>query len=309
MSPAGAPARAASASAPGRLELSGRDGGPRLSLALDRRALSRVEPIAAGLEVESKESLTKASARDVGELVERSPGSLAAQALALLGAPSGLRVVTEWKLPAGSGIHGAAALALATTAAVSRALGQERGASELIAVAREVGVRAGRVDEHGLHAALWGGVVLTRGDGGALEGERLDLDPGRIDESLMVVDAGETPDAGTGGGAGHAGEGGAGGLTGRIVEALGSGRFEEVVDLVAEEASSVALRPGQRRVVDLAREAGGAARPLREGRLVVVWAPPGARGPGRREAVQAALQAAGWKPLAVRLDLRGLELD
>jgi len=308
VSPAGAPAQAASASAPGRLELSGKEGGPRLSLALDRRALCRVEPIAAGLEVESKESLTKASARDTGELVERSPGSLAAQALALLGAPAGLRVVTEWKLPAGSGIHGGAALALATTAAVSRALGQERQPSELIAVAREVGARAGRVDEHGLHAALWGGVVLTRGASGSLEGERLDVDPGRVDESLMVVDAGEPPEAGAPAGAGPAGEAGAA-LTGRIVAALGSGRYEEVVDLVAEEAGSVAVGPGQRLIVDLAREAGGAARPLREGRLVVVWAPPGARGPGRREAVQAALQAAGWKPLAVRLDLRGLELD
>jgi hypothetical protein len=150
--------------------------------------------------------------------------------------------------------------------------------------------------------------VLTRGAGGSLESERLDVDPGRIDESLMVVDAGETPEAGTGAGVEPAGEGGAA-LTGRIVEALGSGRYEEVVDLVAEEASSVAVGPGQRRVVDLARAAGGAARPLREGRLVAVWAPPGARGPGRREAVQAALQAAGWKPLAVHLDLRGLELD
>jgi len=308
VSPGGAPAQAASASAPGRFLLSGKEGGPRLSVAVDRRALCRVEPIAAGLEVESKESLTKASARDTGELVERAPGSLAAQALALLGAPAGLRVVTEWKLPAGSGIHGEAALALAATAAVSHALGQERRPSELIAVAREVGARARRLDEHGLHAALWGGVVLTRGACGSLEGERLDVDPGRIDESLMVVDAGEPSEADAPAGAGLASEAGAA-LTGRIVEALGSGRFEEVVDLVAEEASSVALRPGQRRVVDLARAAGGAARPLGEGRLVAVWAPPGARGPGRREAVQAALQAAGWKPLAVRLDLRGLELD
>jgi len=308
VSPGGAPAQAASASAPGRFLLSGKEGGPRLSVALDRRALCRVEPIAAGLEVESKESLTKASARDTGELVERAPGSLAAQALALLGAPAGLRVVTEWKLPAGSGIHGTAALALATTAAVSRALGQERGPSELIELAREVAARASRVDEHGFHAALWGGVVLTRGARGSLVGERLDVDPGRIDESLLVVDAGETPEAGTGKGAESPEEGGAA-LTGRIVEALGSGRYEEVVDLVAEETLGVPIGPGQRKVVDLARAAGGAARPLREGRLVVVWAPPGARGPGRREAVQAALQAAGLKPLAVRLDLRGLELD
>lgn len=306
MSPAAA--QAAAASAPGRLELSGQDGGPCLSLALDRRALCRVEPIAAGLEVESKESLTRASARDLAELVERSPGSLAAQALALFGAPAGLRVVTEWKLPAGSGIHGEAALALAATAAVSRALGQEREPSELIAVAREVGSRARRVDEHGLHAALWGGVVLTHGAAGPLAGERLAVDPGRIDESLMVVDAGETSEAGAPARGGPSGEGGAA-LTGRIVQALTGGRYEEVVDLIVEESLSLAAGAGQQRIVDLARAAGGAARPLRQGRLVAVWAPPGARGAGRREAVQAALQAAGWKPLAVRLDLRGLEAD
>ncbi len=96
---------------------------------------------------------------------------------------------------------------------------------------------------------------------------------------------------------------------GRIVEALRGGRYEEVVELVASEAWSDAVGPGQRRVVDLVRAAGGAARPLGAGRLVAVWAPPGERGPGRREAVKAALQAAGLKPLAVRVDLRGLELD
>ena len=58
------------------------------------------------------------------------------------------------------------------------------------------------------------------------------------------------------------------------------------------------------------RGAGGAARlAAATGRLVAVWAPPGSRGPGRREAVEAALKAAGLKPLAVRVDLRGLELD
>jgi hypothetical protein len=61
--------------------------------------------------------------------------------------------------------------------------------------------------------------------------------------------------------------------------------------------------------VDLVRAAGGAAWRLDGGRLVAVWAPPGERGPGRREAVETALKAAGLKPLAVRVDLRGLELD
>jgi hypothetical protein len=308
VSPAGAPAQAVTASAPGRLELSGNLDGPRLCVALDRRASCRVEATAAGLEIESKEALTKWSARDTAELVERSPASLAAQTLALLGAHPGLRVVTEWKVPAGSGIQGEAALALAVTAAVSRAVGREAEPEELVALAREAATRAGRPDEHGLHAALFGGVVLTRGSASSLEAERLGVDPGRIGESLMVVDAGESPAGGSAPEAGAVGHG-AVALTGRIVEALGSGRYEEIVGLVAEECEGAAVGGARRRLVDLVRGAGGAARPLGEGRLVAVWAPPGARGPGRREAVQAALQAAGLKPLAVRVDLRGLELD
>ena len=308
MSPAGAPAQVWNASAPGRLELSGGGDGPRLSVALDRRATCRVEAIPGGVEVESKESLSRASARDVGELVERSPGSIAAQALALLGASAGLRVVTEWKVPAGSGIHGDAALALATTAAVSGALGRDAEPEALVALAREAGARAGRTDDHGLHAALFGGVVLTRGGGAALEAERVGVDPGRIDESLLVVDGG-APEAGISAPSQPDRSPGEATLAGRIVEALRAGRYEDVVDLVASEPGPDPVGPGQRRVVDLVRAAGGAARPLGAGRLVAVWAPPGSRGPGRREAVKAALQAAGLKPLAVRLDLRGLELD
>jgi hypothetical protein len=306
VSQAGAPAQAVTASAPGRLELSGEGDGPRLSVALDRRASCRVEAIPGGVEIESKESLTKASAHDVSELLERSPRSLAAQALALLGAKSGVRVVTEWKVPAGSGIEGGAALALATTAAVSRALGREDQATELVALAREVAERAGRTDEHGLHAALFGGVVLTRGRAGALEAERPAIDPGRIDESLLVVDAG-APEAAGGDQASPPGPSAS--RTGPIVEALRSGRYEDVVYLLAEDLGAGDLGPGQRRVVELVRGAGGAARLLGTGRLVAIWAPPGSRGPGRREAVEAALKAAGLKPLAIRVDMRGLELD
>jgi hypothetical protein len=308
VTPAGRPEGVVVASAPGRLALSGVAGGPQLSVALDRRATCRVEAGAPGVEIESRDSLTKARAPDVGELLARTPRSLVAQALGLLGVGEGLRVVTDWKLPAGSGIDGEAALALATTAAVARAVGQEREPEELLALAREAGARAGRSDGHGLHAALWGGVVLTRVRGDALEAERLGVDPGRIDESLMLVDAGEAPAAGAGGEA-RAGGTGVAGLTGRIVAALASGGYEAVVGLVAEECAGTASGAGERRIVELVQAAGGAARPLGEGRLVAVWAPPGARGPGRREAVQGALKAAGVRPLAIRLDLRGLELD
>lgn len=306
MSPAGAPSSAASASAPGWLELSGSGVGPRLCVALDRRAVCRVEPLAQGVVVEAKESLARVSAGDAHELVGRNPGSLAAQVLCLLGAASGLRLVSEWKLPAGAGINGEAALALATTTAVAGALGSKPQAGELLELAREAAARAGLRVEHGLLAALHGGVVRSGAEPGRLAGERVAVDPGRVGESLLVVDAGE--DAGAIEAADAALAGGSAALTGRIAEALAGGRYEDVVGLVAEESGGLAAGPAQRRLVGLVSEAGGAARVL-GARLVAVWAPPGARGPGRREAVVGALKGAGLKPLAVRVDLRGLELD
>jgi hypothetical protein len=193
--------------------------------------------------VEAKESLTKASGSDAAELVERSPHSLVAQTLMRLGAPPGLRVETEWKVPAGSGISGEAPLALAIVAAVSRALGGVLGSEALIALAREVAVRAGRADDHGLHAELFGGVVLTRGHGAGLEAQRPSVDPGRIADALLVVDAG-APDPADGVGAGGAAcQSGAISATGPIVEAFVRGRYEEVVELLAGSGKRAA--PGR----------------------------------------------------------------
>jgi hypothetical protein len=149
--------------------------------------------------------------------------------------------------------------------------------------------------------------VVTHAGPGAARAERLVVDPGRIDEALLVVDAGAAPEPAAAAEAPSARRGPS--ITDRIVEALAKGRYEEVVDLVAEEAWGADAGEGQRRIAAIVRAAGGAARPLGAQRLVAVWAPPGARGAGRQEAVQAALKAAGFKPLAVRVDLRGLELD
>ena len=300
-----APPGAVTASAPGRLELSGAPDGPRLSIALDRRTLCRVERGVSGVIVESKDTLTRLAAADVDELVERAPHSLAAEVLAVAGAKAGLRVVTEWKLPAGSGVDGDGALALAAAAAVARALGRDLPQGELAALAGEAMRRAASASSHGVPAALWGGVLRTHGAGSTVEAERLGVDPGRIEECLVVVDAGApgdpvpVPDAAPASPAA---------LTDGIVEALRNGRYEDVVGLVAREAEGRPAAAGQQAVVEIVRGAGGAARPL-AGRLVAVWAPPGARGPGRKEAVSAALKAAGCKVLPVRVDLRGLELE
>jgi len=301
---AAAAASAVVASAPGRLPLSGTAPGPRVSVALDRRALCRVERAAGGVTLESKDSLTRTTAADVSELLARASGSVAAQALAIAGATTGLRVVTEWKLPAGSGVDGDSALALAATGAVARCLGHELSAEELLRLSREAARRAGRADEGGHHAALRGGVVLARGAGETLAAESLQVDPGRVEESLLLVDAGEAAAERDGVPAP-----GAGGRTEEVAAALVAGRTEDLVGLLADEARELPGSPGAERLVGIAREAGAAAWRLPRGRLVAVWAPPGARGPGRAEAVREALKAAGVRPIAIRVDLRGLEVD
>ncbi|HEY7924864.1 MAG TPA: hypothetical protein VII62_16870, partial [Vicinamibacteria bacterium] len=124
------------ASAPGRLPLSGAAPGPRVSIALDRRAECRVETDAPGVVIEAKDALTKTAAADVAELVAKAPGSIAARVLELADVRSALRVVTEWKLPAGSGVDGDSALAVAATAAVARILGRHLEPEELLRLAR-----------------------------------------------------------------------------------------------------------------------------------------------------------------------------
>jgi shikimate kinase len=296
------------ASAPGRLLLSGAAPGPRVSIALDRRAECRVETSAPGVVIEAKDALTKTAAADVAELVAKAPGSIAARVLELADARSELRVVTQWKLPAGSGVDGDSALAVAATAAVARILGRHLEPDELLRLAREASRRAGRRDEDGHHGALWGGVVLTEGTGDALAARALGVDPGRVEEALLLVDAGEA-------GAEPARRPAvrSAGLMERVVAALVAGRSEELVALLGEEAGEAREGPvpvpGAKRVLDVVRGAGGAARSLPQGRLVAVWAPPGSRGPGRGEAVREALKAAGLKPVAIRVDLRGLEVD
>jgi len=213
-------------------------------------------------------------------------------------------VVTEWKLPAGSGVDSDGALSLAAVAAVARVLGRALPPHELLALASEASSRAGGTQSHGVHAALWGGVLRTRDTVAALEAERLVVDPGRIEESLMLVDTGASEEAPATAPSGAA----APALTDGIVEALRSGRYEDVVELMAREGEGAPAGAGQRVVLEVVRGAGGAARAL-AGRLVAVWAPPGARGPGRREAVAAALKAAGFKLLPIRVDLRGLEVE
>jgi hypothetical protein len=148
------------------------------------------------------------------------------------------------------------------------------------------------------YTAVLGGVLALHPDAGGFQPERLPVDPARVEESLLLLDGG---DAGPGERAPTAAALGAE-ASRRLRAALLEGRFEEVVGLWPAEAGPIG---------EAVRGAGGATRTLEagRGRIVAAWAPPGARGPGIREAVAAAAKAAGLRPFPARVDLRGLDVE
>jgi hypothetical protein len=269
----------------------GAEGAETVGVAIDRRAWCRVETGVEGLVVESKDTLRKAQARTASELGDAGPLGLVARVLQGLGVESGVRVVTQSRVPEGAGLGEVAALGVAVTAAAARALDLALGAEEIVRVAR----------------------VACGPDGGECElaargGGPLAVDPARVEESLLLVQCeAAVPPAAAGAEAAAVAS-----VAARAREALGAGRLEDLVGLWLEEWEARATRAPEasRRVAGIVRAAGGAVRgPGRGGSVLAVWAPPGARGPGRREAVLAAAREAGLRLFPARVDLRGLDVE
>jgi len=333
--------KAVEATAPCRVDLGGANldlwpvylfhpGALAVGVGIDRRAWARVETGVDGVHVESKDTLVKARAATVSELLGADPRSLVAHVLGALGVESGLRVVTQSRVPVGSGLGGPLAVAVAVAAAVchtrGRAVDPDRlGPIVRDAEARSTGRPAGILAPH---VALRGGALALHLEPGTARVEPLELDPARVEECLLLVDASASRVAGLDSWAvcKRRVEGDEetvrslakiAAVARGVREALLEGRFLDVVDLLGEEwearkrLGSAVTTPEVDRVVETARAAGGAARACgpRGGGVVAVWAPPGGRGAGRREAVEHALTAAGVRVFPARVDLRGLELD
>jgi D-glycero-alpha-D-manno-heptose-7-phosphate kinase len=329
------------ATAPCRVDLAGgtldiwpvylfHPGAVTVNVAIDRRAWCRVELGGDGVEIESKDTLQKARGRDVSEILAAGRLSLAAHVLRALGVERGARVVTQSRVPAGSGLGGSSALAVAIAGAVSRALGRELTHDEIWpltrdAEARAIGVPTGVQD---YHPALRGGALAVHLEAGSARVEPLAADPARIEECLILVDGGATRFSGINNWEVFKGQidgdervrealGSIAAVAARVHERLSASRFDDVVELVAEEwEARKRLAPGVTtpqidEIVDLVREAGGAAKICGAGGggVIAVWAPPGARGPGRKEAVLAALKERGIRPFTARVDLRGLDVE
>jgi D-glycero-alpha-D-manno-heptose-7-phosphate kinase len=328
--------RVIEATAPTRIDLAGgtldiwpvylfHPGAVTVNVAIDRRAWCRVETGVAGVHIESKDTLARAEGKDVSEVLGGGALSLVAYILRALGVETGVKVVTQSRVPAGSGLGGSSALAVTVAAAAARALEHPLSADGLWPIVRDaeaqsIAVPTGVQD---YLAAIHGGVLGIHLEPGALRVQRLTTDPARVEESLLLVDAGVTRFSGINNWEVFKGQ-----IDGDdrvrsalseiavaargVRDALSEGRYEALPGLINDEwQARKRLAPGVTtpevdRIAEIALAGGGAAKVCGAGGggMVMVWAVP-----GRREKIEAELRAAGFKSVAFRLDLRGLEVE
>jgi D-glycero-alpha-D-manno-heptose-7-phosphate kinase len=320
---AGVSRAAVEATAPTRIDLAGgtldiwplylfHPGAVTVNTAIDRRAWCRVETGHEGLKIESKDTLRKAEGRDVSEALVGGELSLVAYILRALDVETGVKVVTQSRVPAGSGLGGSSALSVAVAAAVAAATDRKIDPDALWPVVRDaeaqaIGVPTGVQD---YLAAIHGSVLGIHLEPGAVRVEKLKTDPARVEESLILVDSGVSHFSGLNNWEVFKGQieknpnvqaclAAIVEAAQRVRECLVEGRYDEVGrHMTAEMEARKKLAPGV--------SAGGAAMGCGAGGggMVSVWAIP-----GTREKVEEALRKEGFKPAAFRLDLRGLEVD
>jgi len=327
------------ATAPGRVDLGGagldvwpvyllHPGAVAVGAAVDRRAWARVEPARNDFILESKDRVGRIQAATLRDLVRAEPRSVVVRVLEALEVEPGLKVVTQSRVPDGAGLGESSSLALAVAAATCHALGRAVDPDVLWPLVRDAEAR-GRGGPVGLldaRCALDGAAVALHLEPGTVRPERLEVDPARIEECLLLVEApasGRVAPPWQGWRRQLEGDESARASMARLAaaargvrEALLDGRFSDVPGPLPEEwearraVGADPLAPEVDRIVDVVRGAGGAARPCGgAGGVVGIWAPPGSRGPGAREAVERAAGAARLRTFAARVDLRGLEVD
>ena len=282
--------RAVEATAPTRIDLAGgtldiwplylfHPGAVTVNAAIDRRAWCRVETNHEGVRIESKDTLRKAEGRDVSEVLGGGELSLVANILRALDIETGVKVITQSRVPSGSGLGGSSALSVAVAAALRAAFDRKIDPDELWPVVRDaeaqtIGVPTGVQD---YLAAIHGGVLGIHLEPGELRVEKLATDPARVEECLILVDSGVSHFSGLNNWEVFKGQidgqENVRKCLGEIVaaakgarEALVSGRYDDVgAFMSAEMQSRVRLAPGVSspeidRIREAAASAGGAAK-------------------------------------------------
>ena len=307
-------ARAAEGTAACRVDLAGgAPGTVSVTVAIDRRAWCRVETGTGGVRIESKDTLRRTSGEDVSEALRKGAPATVVRVLRAMGVETGVHVVTQCRVPEGSGLGESSALAAAVAGALAHLQGPGLDQDEVARIASEAGAPGDEAPTGNgeSHTAVRGGVLALHPEPAGWRVETLAIDPARVEESLLLVDVG-TPRSFAGVSASATSS-----LASRVRDALLGGRFEDVVGLWSDEwearrtAAPDWPAPEAERVAGMVRAAGGAARVCGGGRggVLALWAPPGARAPGRREAVVAAAKAAGLRLFPARVDLRGLDVE
>ena len=241
----------------------GTPGAVSVTVAIDRRPWCRVETGVAGVRIESKDTLRKIDGEDVADALRKGAPATVVRVLQAMGVQTGVRVVTQCRVPEGSGLGESFALAAAVAGALARVQGAgldrdaiARIASEAVGSAGDAaaGLREGRT-------AVRGGVLALHPEATGWRVESLAIDPARIEESLLLVDAG-APGRPSGGSAVPL----VPSIAWSVREALLAGRFADVIGLWAEEwearRRAVPGWPGPEaeRIAGVVRAAGGAAR-------------------------------------------------
>ncbi len=191
--------------------------------------------------------------------------------------------MTQSRVPEGAGLGERGALAVAVAGATARALGRDLGAEELARIARIAAAPAVADGD----IAVVGGTVAWHADGAAPRPEALAVDPGRIEESLLLFQCEPPLDP-----IGSAEVPAVVSVAGRVREALGRGRLEDVTGLWREEwevrgvgaPDAAAGSPASctRRAARCGPRAAGAAASSRPGPLRASAGPAAGRRSGRR---------------------------
>jgi len=328
--------RAARATAPTRIDLAGgtldiwplylfHPGALTVNVAIDRRAETWIEPRAGGLRLESVDTGERHEAETAAALSAHAGSPLAAYVLHALGVERGCRVVAESRVPAGSGLGGSSALAVTIAAAACRAVGRGFTEDELWPIVRDaeaqcIGVPTGIQD---YLAALHGGVLAIHLEAGRIRVEPLGIGPERIEECLLLVDAGATRFSGVNNWEVFKGRvdgdlrvrealAAISAVAVRVRESLVEGRLDDVTPLVAEEwearkrLAPAVTSPEIDRIAAAALRVGAAAKVCGAGGggMVAVWAPP----PRRQRALEA-IVAEGFASVEFRVARSGLTLE
>jgi len=324
------------ATAPTRIDLAGgtldiwllylfHPGAVTLNVAIDRRARCRVTTGGEGVSVRSLDTGVCHAARRVSDLLAEPAPPLAAFVLQALGIEQGLEVTTESRVPAGSGLGGSSALGVTIVAAAAAAAGKPLAPDAIWplmrdAEARCLGVPAGIQD---YLPAIYGGVLAIHLEPGGLRIEPLEVDPERVEQHLLLVDAGVTRFSGLnnwevfkaqidGDACVREALDAIASVAVRMRAALAAGRYDDVGKLVSEEWAARKLlaptitTPEIERLVTIAEATGGAGKVCGAGGggMVALWA----RG-GEKAILERAVRDAGFVPEAFRVEPSGLRVE